>query len=76
MPPERLLELYRRAFVQIQLLAAIDAHRVFELAETMEPMQDWLAQPDAEERILGQLETYCRRYPEGANFLRDALLPR
>src|ERR1700678_3267890 len=71
--PERLLELHRRAFVQIQLLAAIDAQRVFELAETLEPTPEWLHLADGEERIREQLESYCRRYPEGADFLREAL---
>lgn len=70
---QRLLKLWQRAFTQIALYAAVDAQRVFELAETMDPMLEILDEPDAEERIAELLEDYCRRYPDGSAFLREAL---
>ena len=70
---DRLLELSRRSFAQIALLAAVDAQRVFELAETVEPMLFWLEEPDALERMQERLETYLKRYPDGGDYLREVL---
>lgn len=69
----QLLELWRRAFAQIALQAAVDAQRVFDLAETMEPMRDWRTLDDGAERIHEALEAYLRRYPDGSDYLREAL---
>jgi len=71
--PHKLLLLWQRAFTQISLYAAVDAQRVFELADSMEPMLDALHEPDAEERIQELLDSYCRRYPDGSSYLKQAL---
>ena len=73
MDHHKLLLLWQRAFTQISLYAAVDAQRVFELAECMDPMLDVLDEPDAQERIQELLDSYCRRYPEGSNYLKEAL---
>lgn len=73
MNKDQLLELYRRAFAQIALQAAVDAQRVFDLAETMEPMVSYLDEADGWQRCREQLETYCRHYPDGADYLRETL---
>ncbi|MBT9583642.1 hypothetical protein IV102_09835 [bacterium] len=73
MTQQKLLNLWQRAFTQIALYAAVDAQRVFELAETMDPMLEFLDDPDADQRIADLLDSYCRRYPDGSAYLKDAL---
>ena len=69
----RMLLLLHRGLTQIALLAVSDPQRVFELADTLEPMPLECAHPDAEARWLDRLESYLRRYPEGAEWLREPL---
>ena len=73
MTQEKLLNLWQRAFTQLALFAAVDAQRVFDLAETMDPMLEILEYPDADQRIADLLDSYCRRYPDGSAYLREAL---
>lgn len=69
----RLLLLFHRAFTQVALLAVCDPQRVFELADTLEPMALETGRADACERWSERLESYLRRYPEGADWLREPL---
>lgn len=73
MRAEQLLELYRRAFVHIQLQAVVDPQRVFELAETMAALSEGWHLEDGQQRCQDYLESYLRRYPDGGDDLREAL---
>lgn len=70
MTDRELLELWARGLRQMALQAAVDPQRVFELAETLEPMLLDLQEPDAEERIQERLDQFAARYPDGADYLR------
>jgi len=68
--PERLLGLWARGLRQIALQAAVNPQRVFDLAETLEPMLDELNCP---ERVFERLRSYTEQYPDGADYLWEAL---
>lgn len=70
----RLLVLFQRAFTQMQLLAVSQPQQVFELAETLEPLTWECARPDFEAYLRERLDSYLRRYPDGADWLREGLL--
>lgn len=70
----QLILLFHRAITQIALLAVTDPQRVFELADTLEPMAAECAREDAVEGWRERLETYLSRYPDGADWLREPLV--